>query len=178
MVKRSNSHVLAGLGFLVAGILVAGAIYFGLKNGLAPQNLSASAPKEVAAKPNGKARTKRDAPAAVATLPSDEGGSAWLVGTWASADSVGVSDRRRIAGSCETDNVVTFNANGTYEEGGNYEEDDGSTSGHWSLRGSQLTYRANNGETLRSTVKHVARYAMMETGYRGSKADKMVRCAG
>lgn len=180
MLKRNNRHIWAGMGFVLAAIMTAGAIYYGVKatvtgNSNAPT--AADIPRQRASFAP-EPLPDQTAPAKVVPAAETGGQPKWLVGTWVAAGSVGVSSGIKIVESCETDNVVVFRTDGTYQEGGpNIDGDDNSDSyGVWSLAGGSMTYNAASGAEYSSTIERVAPFAMIETGYRGSGSERLVRC--
>ncbi len=115
--------------------------------------------------------TESAGPIAMAATSDDQGN--WLVGTWGPSEGHADNNPNQ---PCETDATITFNADGTYQEGGE-EEGDGGPTGRWTLTGNDLIYRANSGEISRSRLKQIGKFALIETGYKGSGASKLVQCS-
>lgn len=130
--KRSNRHVWIGLGFVAASIIVATVLFFGLKIGTISEQSEQENDVEIAAE---SLRTLPNEEKLVAVTNSSEEQPlptlARLVGSWRNPMPEDLTDR---INGCETDSMVTFNADGSFTDGGSY--------GKYSLDGNTLTYSA------------------------------------
>ncbi len=137
--RRSNDHTKAALLFVIAALVLGGIIFGAIRFS---QGISASpeaASEEVAAK-----QTSSSAEAGTVKAPDEEGGDeasieteapalptvsrTWLVGSWRSGEGKSPAQVQ----SCDTYNIIQFNADGTYSDGG--------SEGRFRTDGQTITY--------------------------------------
>lgn len=119
-------------------------------------------------------QSKRDETVPAKRIASGEVTTNWLQGTWAGAEHNPTANPRA---GCDTDVTVTFNSNGTFEDGG--------SSGKFKTDGRTILYydriaadpaadEADNGESLadmRTTVSRVDALTLREEGATGENVE-------
>lgn len=89
MVKRSNTHIWVGLGFVGFAVAIAGAVYGGMKYGGANQSAAIVTATETASAESGIAETQQAPtaqPSAPGVVPSIEG--TWILAEWGGEDGL------------------------------------------------------------------------------------------
>lgn len=137
--KRSNDHIIAGIGFIALASFVGFALFFVTKPSDEAEDVKvadaavaeevvvtdAAAAEEIVNNdqtPEEQAQSGNvDAPPVIS--------AAWLVGTWGPAHTNPGNDP---AASCDTDVLIKFNANGTYSDLG--------SEGRYSTNGRTIRY--------------------------------------
>ena len=112
--KRSNDHVIAGVGFVALASFVGFALFFAMKASSEPRDIEVAetAPIEevVVTKP-----IRPDQVPLEEADPLPVISAAWLVGTWGPADN---NPGNNPGASCDTDVLIKFKADGTYSDSG------------------------------------------------------------
>lgn len=112
--KRSNDHIIAGVGFVALASVVGFALFFVMKASSEPGEIEVAQTVPIAEVAVTEPSLPDQVPLEEAdTLPMIS--AAWLVGTWGPADN---NPGNNPEASCDTDVLIKFNADGTYSDPG------------------------------------------------------------